>query len=229
MSALVAQLDRCQEAWHAIRERSSKDGLIGELSGVARLTCDREDEQVTEPELVIIGGGWLRVAWPDRPGHRVLVLTAEQDGRRVVRDLVMRSLERVSSTDLKGLPIGWLEGVINIEENARALAAETDDANRLGLALTEVELLVQEMTSKPAGHVAAGRPKRPPLKRPDGQDPDFFYRGVAEAYTDTLRRTSAIAPALAEEAGVPVATVRRWIQEARRRGFLPPARRGRAG
>lgn len=146
-----------------------------------------------------------------------------------MRDLVVRSKDRVDSAALKGLPVGWLEGVINIAENARALAAEADDANRLSLALTEVELLVDVMAQKTVPTEKVGRGRRAPLQRPDGLDPNFFYRQVAEAYTDTLRRTSSIAPALAEEAGVPVATVRRWIQEARRRGFLAPARRGRAG
>ncbi len=38
-----------------------------------------------------------------------------------------------------------------------------------------------------------------------------------------------VAVVLAKEADVPVGTVHRWILEARRRGFLPPARQGRAG
>lgn len=185
--------------------------------------------RVSDPELLVIGGGWLRVSWPDRPGYRVLVLTAEQDGRRVVRDLIVRSVERVDSATLKGVPMGWLEGVINIEENTRALAAEADESSRLSLALTEVELIIDEMTAKPYTVSVGQSKRRPALQRPDGQDPNFFYRQVAEAYTDILRRSSSIAPVMAEEAGVPVATARRWIQEARRRGFLAPARKGRAG
>lgn len=80
-----------------------------------------------------------------------------------------------------------------------------------------------------AAPTAVTRVDRPQLTRPDGLDPEAFYRRVAEAYVDVLSRTTAIAPALAEEAGVPVATVHRWIGEARRRGFLNPARKGRAG
>jgi hypothetical protein len=55
------------------------------------------------------------------------------------------------------------------------------------------------------------------------------YRHVAEAYNETLAKTSAPAPVLVAEADVPVPTVRRWIAEARRRGLLPPGRQGRAG
>lgn len=67
--------------------------------------------------------------------------------------------------------------------------------------------------------------EREPLTRPEpgpGYDPDEFYRRVAEAYTAHILRTSRVAPAIAEEAGVPVTTVRGWIREARRRGHLEP-------
>ncbi|MET7431974.1 hypothetical protein ABZT16_23775 [Streptomyces flaveolus] len=184
---------------------------------------------MAEAEVTIIGGGWLRVTWPDQPGVRLLALTAEKNGRRVVDQLVIRGADRVDSATLKSIPIGWLEGVINIDQNARALAAEAESSTRLDLALAEVELLVDEMTAKRTTAAPKSGSKREPLQRPTGTDPNFFYRQVAEAYNDVLRTTSVIAPVLAEEAGVPVATVRRWIQEARRRGFLPPARQGRAG
>lgn len=97
---------------------------------------------------------------------------------------------------------------------------------------------------------AAGRPCRPPppkvppisttgdcgerrqrkrLTRPDGADPDEFYPLVARAYFEYAPKTRAPAKEIAAEAGVPVATAHRWIREARRRGFLPPARKGKAG
>jgi hypothetical protein len=68
-----------------------------------------------------------------------------------------------------------------------------------------------------------------PLSRPDGSNPDAFYREVAEAYRDVVQDHRNVAVVLAEEANVPVGTVHRWIVEARRRGFLPPARVGRVG
>jgi hypothetical protein len=73
------------------------------------------------------------------------------------------------------------------------------------------------------------RKPRKPLTRPDGRNPDAFYRQVAEAYRDVVQDTSQVAKVLAKEADVPVGTVYRWILEARRRGFLPSARQGRAG
>jgi transposase-like protein len=67
------------------------------------------------------------------------------------------------------------------------------------------------------------------LTRPDPADPEEFYRLVATAYGEYAAESNAPAKGIAEEAGVPVTTVHRWIREARRRGFLPPARKGRAG
>jgi DICT domain-containing protein len=75
----------------------------------------------------------------------------------------------------------------------------------------------------------ARRKAREPLTRPDGSNPGAFYRQVAEAYRDVVQDHRNVAVVLAKEADVPVGTVHRWIMEARRRGFLPAARVGRAG
>jgi hypothetical protein len=182
-----------------------------------------------EPEVLLFGGsGWVRFAWPDRP-YRVLARTEEREGRRVITGLFVRSTEHIGSAALKSLPIGWLEGVLNTPQAHEKLTGASAEDDRLGLVLAELDLLTDEMTAKPAGSLVGPGVPREPLQRPDGSDPNMFYRRVAEAYMDILRRTSAIAPVIAEEADVPVGTARRWIQEARRRGFLPPARQGRAG
>jgi hypothetical protein len=69
---------------------------------------------------------------------------------------------------------------------------------------------------------------RPRLTRPDGSDPDAFSRLIARAYGDAVRDGDrAPAKTLAEEAGVPVTTVHRWIRDARRSGHLAPTKRGR--
>jgi hypothetical protein len=147
----------------------------------------------------------------------------------VVTELVIRSTEHIDSAALKGLPIGWIEGVLNTPHAHERLSAATGDDDRLGLVLAELDLVADEMTATPAEALMRPGAPREPLERPDGTDPEMFYRRVAEAYMDILQRTTAIAPVIAEEADVPVGTARRWIQEARRRGFLAPARRGRAG
>ena len=69
------------------------------------------------------------------------------------------------------------------------------------------------------------------LQRPDNdqRSPEEFYREVARQYQAAVRVTSKPAALLAEPAGVPVTTVHRWVREARRRGFLPTGRKGKAG
>lgn len=62
------------------------------------------------------------------------------------------------------------------------------------------------------------------MSRPTGRDTGDFYQRVADAYSEVRARTYAVAPALAEEADVPVRTVHRWIAEARRRGLIASPR-----
>lgn len=144
--------------------------------------------------------------------------------------------EAITPATLRAIPIGRIEALANspraaVESHGNveeivltgplaALAAVGPDRE---VSLTELRERVPTPESGPA------KPQRKPLERPDGRDPDAFSRLVATAYTEAVAETSAPAVALAAEADVPVGTVHRWIREARRRGHLPPARRGRAG
>jgi hypothetical protein len=66
------------------------------------------------------------------------------------------------------------------------------------------------------------------LRRPAGRNlGDGFYREVARAYTAAVAAGLNPRKALAEDAATPADTVARWTAEARRRGYLPPARVGR--
>lgn len=69
----------------------------------------------------------------------------------------------------------------------------------------------------------------PPLRRAKGEDPDRFASTVAAYYSLFVRFSQKPAKEIAEHSGVPVATVRGWIREARQRGKLPPGTPGRAG
>lgn len=70
----------------------------------------------------------------------------------------------------------------------------------------------------------------PVIPRPDASDPAGHAKRVAEAYVEVVKICpSRPAAALAEAAGVPVTTIYRWLGSARRRGFLPPVRRGSPG
>lgn len=68
-----------------------------------------------------------------------------------------------------------------------------------------------------------------PLRRPGRHADAEFHQHVAARYQTLAACTRAAAAELAAEANVPVATAHRWIAAARRLGYLPPARQGRAG
>ncbi|MGW6263404.1 hypothetical protein [Streptomyces sp. NPDC055085] len=183
--------------------------------------------------------GWAEVAIPD-VAPRILIKVAEKDGRWVVANLLVVG-EVLDSATLKAIPVARIESLLNTRSVGAALLMRqmgmTEDRPKwLSSYRAEFKQVDDALASyfssepQPSAPSATGSPsRREPLTRPDGTDPESFYRKVAEAYNDAVRETSAPAKVLAEEAGVPPATVHRWIAESRRRGFLPPARKGRAG
>jgi hypothetical protein len=74
----------------------------------------------------------------------------------------------------------------------------------------------------------------PPKRRPGRKGhPDEFYRAVADAYTSLVSNgvtnpTTRIAQ-LSEQFGYNRSTVAGWVSTARKKGYLPPGRRGRPG
>lgn len=150
--------------------------------------------------------------------------TADERGRQRITALLLVG-DPVDAMLLKKFPIGSINVTLNIAEMPTrdpGEAAPLVDAARAMLVDH-----VETQARKAAGGVAPEPRER--LSRPDGTDPDGFYRRVAAAYREVAATTRTVAPVLAEEADVPVPTVHRWVMEARRRGFLPPARKGRAG
>jgi hypothetical protein len=132
----------------------------------------------------------------------------------------------LTTDKLRSIPLGHIEAVATTDPNVTPAVDGEDPllmsqaANALGNRANQ--LLINEAYRK-------AREPHKPLTRPDGSNPDAFYQQVAEAYRDVVQTTPKVAKVLADEAGVPVGTVHRWVMEARRRGFLPPARQGRAG
>jgi hypothetical protein len=66
----------------------------------------------------------------------------------------------------------------------------------------------------------------PKLRRPDAIT-DEFLALVAAHYRRAVLEGRSPALALAGSAKVPVRTIHRWVYEARKRGIMPPGRRGR--
>ncbi|MEU1736519.1 hypothetical protein [Streptosporangium sp. NPDC020145] len=165
--------------------------------------------------------GWTTVAGPD--GVRVNVrFNRDAEGRWVVTGMFIEG-EAIASDTLRKIPLGRLEALANTDLASLALTLEQAGAppSDGGLTLDDLRSLA---SAAPVPTV-----RRPPLRRPDGTDPDAFYREVATAYASAAAESSRPAAVLAEEASVPVTTVHRWVREARRRGLLPPGKKGKAG
>ena len=153
--------------------------------------------------------------YTDKEGDRSEIVELHIRGRNLTTD------------KLRSIPLGHIEAIATTDpdvtpsDRSTPPAPMSQAADALGNRASQ--LLIN------AAHRKAREP-RTPLTRPDGTDPDGFYRQVAEAYRDVVQTTPKVAKVLAKEAGdVPVGTVHRWIMEARRRKFLPPARQGRVG
>jgi hypothetical protein len=145
----------------------------------------------------------------------------DESGRNVITALFIHGPEITAET-LRGLSLPRIEAGLN---KPGVDPGDEDDSDITVGSLEEQgrKLARQQQDDRDAGVV------RGKLRRPDGSDPEAFYRLVASAYGAYSTQTNAPAVAIAEEANVPVTTVHRWVREARRRGFLPPGRKGRAG
>jgi len=191
--------------------------------------------------------GWA--TFPDPPDgiDGLHVRLRARDGRLVVGEVYLHSGDELPNGAVRRLSIARLEALINAYAESTLEAGGEDDGavsalQERRLRRRVIELMAAPDAPEPTLADLRGRPaeirqvreataaaKRPALTRPDREDLDGFYARVAAAYQEYAAITNAPAAAIAGEAGVPVTTVHRWVREARRRGQLPPARKGRAG
>jgi hypothetical protein len=183
------------------------------------------------------GTDWFRIDLVNADGvqRRLLARARRADGRVVVSSLVIVDQE-IGPGTLKAIPMSKIENELNRGNRFAALPERSEpvdpdeDLRQIYLALhAHFGFAASPEDAEAETETVAAPDGRSKLARPDGSDPEGFYRQVATAYNEALRETSKVAVVLAEEAEVPVPTVHRWIREARRRGLLPPARQGRAG
>lgn len=180
-------------------------------------------------DIVFLPDGWVRVHLTGReePDVTALAATEQRGDRTVIRHLLI-SAEHVNSAAVHRFPIGWLESVINVQGLAAGFREQATDQTRTDVLTKEIDrLLSADLPPRLQDRGVSGEPPRAKLQRPTGQDPDAFYRLVSIAHDEAVQARKPPGPAIAEEAGVPVRTVHGWIREARRRGHLPPATRGR--
>ncbi|GAA1837065.1 hypothetical protein [Actinomadura chokoriensis] len=171
--------------------------------------------------------GWVSVEPPQGvEGLHVRVKLAES-GRYKITDLFLHG-GVIEPEQFRGISISRLEAQINaLSPTDKAVLDSWAQGGSAHAADDEVTLAdLRKRVDKVKAHRQRLAAK---LARPTGEDPDGFYRQVAAAYSDQAAVTRSPAKALAEQAKVPVTTVHRWVREARRRGFLAPAEKGKAG
>jgi len=178
------------------------------------------------------GADWYE--WRQEPAlsGTVLVRLAVADGGRLVLS-GLRVDGPPTAELLRSIPVGRIEAAANAQLSVvddRVVAEPvrwrdgrppvTAELATRGWETTDPQQAVRRPAPAPAAReLDEGRRGRP----------DAFYRDVASTYRHLASASPRPAAELAEANRVPVTTAHRWIKEARRRGFLPPGRPGKAG
>lgn len=176
--------------------------------------------------------GWVSLLPGPDGAEGLHVRVRDQGGRLVITDMYIHAPE-ITPEILRGISVSRVQATINaLQPRPDDLFAEVLRAVVYSTVLPGDDVPEPSLTELRSRTPTAGtgeKPDRPRLTRPDGIPPEEFYPRVATAYTEYAPQTRAPAKEIATEAGVPVTTAHRWIREARRRGFLPPAMKGKAG
>lgn len=180
---------------------------------------------------------WLSIAWPPGGGTHMRI-TEEGAGRLVVNAVYVHGPE-VTASVLQSIPVSHLATAASYADSLFGyltvlryggfpypVSIEHGNHDEPPMALLRDQAVNAPATLRLIHQVKTARPR---LTRPDGTDPDGFAERVADAYREYVMETRSPALRIAEEAGVPIATARSWIREARRRGKLQAGRKGRAG
>jgi hypothetical protein len=184
----------------------------------------------------------------DSPDETRVYLQLDFNGARPeIKCAMMTSRERISARSWRQVPFDDIEvqalmtigGLKDVLQRPAEVEASPEVLERYFQA-TEAEFgYLRNFT--PSGYVVGpfrgpdGEPAEKPfthirrLKPPERPIPDEFYEDLAEVYKGYVGNKVAPAPAIAKQTRVSVRTVHGWISEARKRGHLPPARRGAAG
>jgi hypothetical protein len=178
----------------------------------------------TTASLPIGRGGWLAYADASVPEWVYVRVRENERGRFVITELQL-ARERVDSATLRALPLGRIEARANSFPIAEEIRAKLNEPLQPGVEPQSPELRPRWEPRK----IISPTPHLTHLAVPKGTKPDRFYKEAAELYTELAKQSRRPAADLAERSGVSVASVHRWIAEARRRGYLPPASIGRRG
>jgi len=212
------------------------------------MLCPVEDTtDVQAWQITTAPGGWLRFnrrrlvegefADTAKPQPVIYLRVAKDaEGKPSVREAVMIGGEPINAASWRDVPFDtarMFASGIGDESAPPVFAAIADQLGGTDALSLESSLEALFANSAPPstlvdrGTVPSGSLSmlRPPT---DGITDDFLVQ-LSAAYRELVAAKRAPAPAIAEQTGRPVGTVHRWIAEARRREFLPPALRGKAG
>lgn len=176
---------------------------------------------------------------PTKPrSSPVAALVSDED---VMQEIAEALAARIDGAEL---PLGWPVESSRTPGAAVAVVHRQGRSGRLvisalllvGEAITaetlrRVPLAVYENSANLTHHGDVDRQalgELPPLDRSAAASPEAFSRAVAEHYKLWAARVPNPAAAMAAEHGVKVPTMHGWIREARLRGLLPAAKRGKA-
>jgi hypothetical protein len=189
----------------------------------------RDDGRFVSSGTTYFQGGWVRYYDSQHPEPVWVRVQATPEERLVIRELYLNAdndlgSERIDTDQLRRLSPSRIEATLNKPPDKDLIL------ERIGEAPGPKEPRgPTERTPMVRGELygyAHGERLVPPPGRPR---PDSFYQLVASDYLEAASVSSRPSVNLATGAGVPVSTVRGWVAEARRRGFLPPGQKGRRG
>jgi hypothetical protein len=205
-----------------------------------------------QPELMraLVGdGGWVVI---EGVVERVVVRVELDDTNRYrVHELhLLDSGQPITGERLRAVRVAALEQLLNLPEERAEIAKgfarrPSVDVEAAVAKFREVVAPASGVTpgllgtrydkrgTGVAGMTASGAAARGVRALPQRGYPDDHYAQVADAYRRAFRRGESghrkPVEIIAAEFGVPRTTAARWVGEARRRGFLPPAQPGKAG
>ncbi|MFJ9217885.1 hypothetical protein ACIRJL_17235 [Streptomyces sp. NPDC102383] len=206
----------------------------------------------SEWRLLCAPGGWVRVF---RPADQVVVYMRLREtsntptGRLNVHTVVMDHEDPISTHVWRYVPFQAVEDTINstltdplwegvLDDFREQLDSEPIQVGKLESLFGTPEEIASLDSPDPVitrtmfvlGDSQDPGEEPPPLTRPAGRITDDFLSDLARSYRWLVASgESAPASVISKQTGAPVATVRRWLVNARQRGMLPPGRRGRAG
>jgi hypothetical protein len=172
--------------------------------------------------LQVAPGGWVAYRWRHRGRPAGLALAdalvrfEERDGRLEPVELRLPSDEQpLTAARLRAVPLGRIAAWANAPNVAANIRDHLDET--VATPFPDFVRLYGRGSAHRLGEI------------PEPPYGDAFYKRVAAAYSDLARQVARPAAELAEVNEIPVRRVHSWVKEARRRGFLPPGRPGKAG